>query len=103
MPVDWRTGMPTNRNLSAVVVDKDPVRARMLSYSLFISDKESFKSFSNTFPETGYAVLGNSGEVYTSEKWKDAYISQKDVEYIRDLDDDEEIIIRNKDGSYRVI
>jgi len=83
MPVDWRTGMPVNSNLSAVVVDSDPVRARMLSYSLFISDKESFKSFSSTFPETVYAVLGQDGEVYTSEKWKDAYISQKEVEKLK--------------------
>ena len=83
MPVDWRTGMPSDKNLSAIVVDEDPVRARMLSYSLFISDKDSFKAFSNTFPETMYAVLGYDGKVFVPEKWKDLYLSREDVERLR--------------------
>lgn len=83
MPVDWRTGMPSDKNLSAVVIDEDPVRARMLSYSLFISGKESFESFSNAFPETIFAVLRSNEEVYVSEKFKDIYLSQKDVDKLR--------------------
>jgi len=83
MPVDWRTGMPSNKNLSAVVIDKDPVKARMLSYSLFISGKESFESFSNAFPETIFAVLRSNEKVYVPEKWKDTYLSQKDVKKLR--------------------
>jgi|GEM_PF-1385365 len=83
MPVDWRTGMPSDKNLSAVVIDEDPVKARMLSYSLFISDKESFESFSNAFPEIMFAVLRSNENVYVSEKWKNIYLSQKDVEKLK--------------------
>ena len=83
MPVDWRTGMPSDKNLSAVVIDEDPVRARMLSYSLFISGKESFESFSNAFPETMFAVLRSNKKVYVPEKFKDSYLSQNDVEKLR--------------------
>lgn len=83
MPVDWRTGMPSDKNLTALVIDEDPIKARMLSYSLFISDSESFKAFSNTFPETMYAVLRYDGSVFVPEKFKDIYLTQEQVEKLR--------------------
>ncbi len=83
MPVDWRTGMPCDRNLSSVVIHEDPVKARMLSYSLFISDSESFQAFSNNFPETMFAVLKYDGTIHVPEKFKDIYLSQKQVEKLR--------------------
>lgn len=83
MPVDWRTGMPSDKNLTALVIDEDPVRARMLSYSLFISDSGSFQAFSNTFPETMYAVLRYDGTTFVPDKWKDIYLSQEQVKKLR--------------------
>ena len=84
MPVDWRTGMPADRNMAALVLDTtDPVRARMYSYSLFISGLEDIKSFQNSNPDTVFAVLKMDGTVAVPEKWKDAFLSKDQVHELK--------------------
>lgn len=79
LPVDWRTGMPADRNMSALVIDNDPVRARMYSYSLFISDPQEIKSFSGLSPDTAFAVLKMDGTVEVPEKWKETFLTREQV------------------------
>ncbi len=79
LPVDWRTGMPADRNMSALVINNDPVRARMYSYSLFISNSEEIKSFSDQYPDTAFAVLKMDGTVAVPEKWKETFLTREQV------------------------
>lgn len=83
LPVDWRTGQPVEKNLTALVLDTDPVRARMYSYSLFISDKKDIKSFSDSNQDIVFAVLGTDGSVTVPDKWKELFFNRAQVEEMK--------------------
>ena len=79
-PVDWRTAEQVENNLAAFVIDEeDPVRARMLSYSLFISDDTRIADHEKGFPDTTFAVLKNDSTVFVPEKHKDLFMTSDDV------------------------
>ena len=79
-PVDWRTAEQVENNLAAFVIDEeDPVRARMLSYSLFISDDARIADHEKGFPDTIFAVLKNDSTVFVPEKHKDLFMTPEDV------------------------
>jgi len=78
-PVDWRTGLPAHQNLTAVVLDDDPVKARMLSYSLFISNTSEIEQFEKDFPETVFAILKNDDTVYIPELFKSIFMTTEDI------------------------
>lgn len=82
-PVDWRTGLPVEKNLSAIVLDEDPVKARMLSYSLFISDTSEVQEFEKNFPETVFSILKSDDSVYISEQWKSIFMTTEDIKKAR--------------------
>lgn len=96
LPVDWRTGMPADRNMAALVIDDDPVLARMYSYSLFISGENDIRSFSEYSPETIFAVLKMDGSVSVPEKWKEAFLSK---EQVRELKREYDIKIKGVDSA----
>jgi len=83
LPVDWRTGKSAENNMTALVLDTDPVRARMYSYSLFISDKQDIKSFSDSNPDVVFAVLGMDGSVTVPDKWKELFLNRTQVEEMK--------------------
>lgn len=79
-PVDWRTAEQVENNLAAFVIDEeDPVRARMLSYSLFISDDAMIADHEKGFPNTIFAVLKNDSTVFVPQKFKDLFMTTEDV------------------------
>jgi len=79
-PVDWRTATQVENNLAAFVIDEeDPVRARMLSYSLFISDDARISDHEKGFPDTIFAVLKNDSTVFVPQKFKDLFMTTEDV------------------------
>ncbi len=79
-PVDWRTATQVENNLAAFVIDEeDPVRARMLSYSLFISDNSRISDHEKGFPDTIFAVLKNDSTVFVPQKFKDLFMTTEDV------------------------
>ena len=79
-PVDWRTAEQVENNLAAFVIDEeDPVRARMLSYSLFISDDARVSDHEKGFPDTIFAVLKSDSTVFVPEKHKDLFMTSEDV------------------------
>ena len=79
-PVDWRTAEQVENNLAAFVIDEeDPVRARMLSYSLFISDDARIADHEKGFPDTIFAVLKNDSTVFVPEKHKDLFMTPENV------------------------
>ena len=80
MPVDWRTAAQVENNLAALVIDEeDPVRARMLSYSLFISDDARITDHEKGFPETVFAVLKSDSTVFVPQKFKELFMTPEDV------------------------
>lgn len=79
-PVDWRTASQVENNLAALVIDEtDPMRARMLSYSLFISDEEGLKEHEKGFPDTIFAVLKNDDTVFVPQHHKDLFMTVEDI------------------------
>lgn len=79
-PVDWRTAEQVENNLAAFVIDEeDPVRARMLSYSLFISDNARVADHEKGFPDTIFAVLKNDSTVFVPEKHKELFMTPEDI------------------------
>ncbi|MBR4531872.1 hypothetical protein IKO70_05625 [bacterium] len=83
-PVDWRTAEQGSENLAAFVIDEeDPVRARMLSYSLFISDSDRIADHEKGFSDTIFAVLKNDSTVFVPEKYKELFMTQEDVKEAR--------------------
>ena len=83
-PVDWRTAEQVENNLAAFVIDEeDPVRARMLSYSLFISDDARIADHEKGFPDTIFAILKNDSTVFVPEKHKDLFMTSDDVKEAR--------------------
>ena len=79
-PVDWRTAEQVENNLAAFVIDEeDPVRARMLSYSLFISDDARIADHEKGFSDTIFAVLKNDSTVFVPQKFKDLFMTTEDV------------------------
>lgn len=79
-PVDWRTAEQVENNLAAFVIDEeDPVRARMLSYSLFISDDAMIADHEKGFNDTIFAVLKNDSTVFVPQKFKDLFMTTEDV------------------------
>jgi len=83
LPVDWRTGMPVSHNFAAMVIDSDPVRARMLSYSLFISDKNEIDSFVSIWNDVSFAVLMSDDTVFVPEKFKEIFLTTEEIEQLR--------------------
>jgi len=79
-PVDWRNGSSVEKNLSALVIDSDPVKARMLSYSLFVSDMDDVKKFETEFPSTVFSVLRYDDTVYVPDKLKENFMTLEDIE-----------------------
>ncbi|HSW59169.1 MAG TPA: hypothetical protein VLJ60_00105 [bacterium] len=79
-PVDWRSGASVEKNLSALVIDSDPVKARMLSYSLFISDMDDVKRFESEFPSTVFSVLKYDDTLYVPEKLIENFMTLEDIE-----------------------
>jgi len=77
-PIDWRNGRAPS-NLSALVVDKSAVKARMLSYSLLISDNSDVAAFEKNFPQTPFLVLKSDDTVYVSPKYREIYLSLEDM------------------------
>jgi hypothetical protein len=83
-PVDWRTASQVNDNLAAFVIDEeDPVRARMLSYSLFISDSERIADHEKGFPDTIFAVLKSDSSVFVPQKFMNLFMTVEDVKEAR--------------------
>lgn len=79
-PVDWRTASQVENNLAALVIDEtDPMRARMLSYSLFISDEEGLKEHEKGFPDTIFAVLKSDDTVFVPQHHKDLFMTVEDI------------------------
>lgn len=79
-PVDWRTATQVENNLAAFVIDEeDPVRARMLSYSLFISDDSRISDHEKGFPDTIFAVLKNDSTVFVPAKHKELFMTSEEV------------------------
>ncbi len=79
-PVDWRTATQVENNLAAFVIDEeDPVRARMLSYSLFISDDERIADHEKGFADTIFAVLKSDSSVFVPQKFKDLFMTVEEV------------------------
>ena len=79
-PVDWRTASQAENNLAALVIDeKDPVRARMLSYSLFISDAERISDHEKGFPNTIFAVLKSDSTVFVPQKYKELFMTPEEI------------------------
>ena len=79
-PVDWRTASQVENNLAALVIDEtDPMRARMLSYSLFISDEEGLKEHEKGFPDTIFAVLKSDDTVFVPQQHKDLFMTVEDI------------------------
>ena len=83
-PVDWRTAASVENNLAAFVIDEeDPVRARMLSYSLFISDDAQITDHEKGFPDTIFAVLKSDSSVFVPQKFKELFMTPEDVKEAR--------------------
>ena len=79
-PVDWRTAEQVENNLAAFVIDEeDPVRARMLSYSLFISDDARVSDHEKGFPDTIFAVLKSDSSVFVPAKYKDLFMTPEEI------------------------
>lgn len=79
-PVDWRTASQVENNLAALVLDEtDPMRARMLSYSLFISDEEGLTKHEQGFPDTIFAVLKSDDTVFVPQQHKDLFMTVEDI------------------------
>ena len=83
-PVDWRTALQVENNLAALVIDEeDPVRARMLSYSLFISDDARLADHEKGFSDTVFAVLKSDSTVFVPQKFKELFMTPEDVKEAR--------------------
>lgn len=83
-PVDWRTALPVENNLAAFVIDEeDPLKARMLSYSLFISDDAQITDHEKGFSDTIFAVLKNDSTVFVPQKFKELFMTPEDVKEAR--------------------
>lgn len=83
-PVDWRTASQVENNLAALVIDEtDPMRARMLSYSLFISDEEGLKEHEKGFPDTIFAVLKSDDTVFVPQHHKDLFMTVEDIKDVK--------------------
>ena len=83
-PVDWRTAAQVENNLAALVIDEeDPVRARMLSYSLFISDDARIADHEKGFSDTVFAVLKSDSTVFVPQKFKELFMTPEDVKEAR--------------------
>ena len=83
-PVDWRTAASVENNLAAFVIDEeDPVRARMLSYSLFISDDAQITDHEKGFSDTIFAVLKNDSTVFVPQKFKELFMTSEEVKEAR--------------------
>jgi hypothetical protein len=80
LPVDWRTGMPVERNMAAMVIDSDPVRARMLSYSAYISNESERESFADQWPDIIFAVLESDDTVFVPGKFQDLFLDTEQIE-----------------------
>lgn len=79
-PVDWRTASQVENNLAALVLDEtDPMRARMLSYSLFISDEEGLTEHEKGFPDTIFAVLKSDDTVFVPQQHKDLFMTVEEI------------------------
>ena len=79
-PVDWRTALPVENNLAAFVIDEeDPLKARMLSYSLFISDDARIADHEKGFSDTVFAVLKSDSSVFVPQKFHDIFMTPEDV------------------------
>ncbi|MGI6395201.1 MAG: hypothetical protein ACOX2F_10840 [bacterium] len=78
-PVDWRSGTPVEENLSAMVLGSDPVKARMMSYSLFISGAKEVEQFEKEFPETIFSLLKQDDSVYVPEKFFENYMTLDEI------------------------
>ncbi len=64
VPVDWRTGTEAKKYKSVIVLDHDPVIARMYALSLFISDNKDIAAFEKQFPKTAFLILKNDDSLY---------------------------------------
>ncbi len=82
-PVDWRTGRGNENSLAAMVIDSDPVKARLYSYALYISSDEERAEFEKTFPDVTFAVLKNDDRMYVPEKSRTHYLSLEEIENLR--------------------
>lgn len=83
LPVDWRTGMPVENNVFAMVIDDDPVRGRMLSYSLYISNEEERNEFIEQWGDIIFAVVQSDDTVFVPEKFRDLYLTNEEIEKLR--------------------
>lgn len=98
LPVDWRIGKSSDKNMSAMVIGNDPVKARMYSYSLFISEKNEMKSFADSNPDIIFAVLSMDESIFVPDKWKDLYLTREQVKKIK-IEFDNKTRGLNPDGS----
>lgn len=73
-PIDWETAMPAEHNLAALVLDNDPVKARMMSMALFLSDNRDVELFEKSFKETSFLLLHKDQTVYVSESAKGDFL-----------------------------
>lgn len=82
MPPDWRTALPSENNIAAIVIDKDAVKARALSYSLFVSDNNDIKKMEKNFPNQPFLVLDKSDKIYVPETKKEYFVSLDELKKI---------------------
>ncbi len=92
LPVDFRTGLPVKENLAALVLDKSPIKARMLSYALFVSNRQDVKKFEKTFPKVPFLLLKNIVENHTLK----VNVGKKTALYLDSLKKENVVVSLNK-------
>ncbi len=84
LPVDWRTGAPVTARKSALVVDSSVIRARMLSYALFVSNEAETAAFEKQFPEQHFLVLNADQTIYIPASAKEIFVSLDEIKKARE-------------------
>jgi len=92
LPVDFRTGLQVNENLAALVLDKSPIKARMFSYALFVSNQKDVKKFEKTFPNVPFLLLKNIKENHTIS----LKVGKQTANYLNTLKKDKIILSLNE-------
>ncbi len=77
LPIDWKTAMPAEENLAAMVLDSEPVKARMKSLALFLSNENETEIFRQNFKETKFLILHKDQTIYVPESAKEDFIPKK--------------------------
>ncbi|MCK5808974.1 hypothetical protein KAH37_08330 [bacterium] len=76
-PVDWRTGLEAEQYKSVVVIDNNPVLARMYGLSLFLSNKSQIEQFEKAFPKSVFVMLNNDDTLYVPKVSTNYFVSNQ--------------------------